>query len=68
MNQTNPEEISKGFSNLYWFYDVPNSAVAAGVYVVWQGDQLIYTGMSGIPADKNVYNKKMKLVTAGKMS
>ena len=35
---------------LYWFRDWPNPEVppvAAGVYTVWRGDELVYAGMSG---------------------
>ena len=47
------------FSKRYWFRDWPNPtipAVAAGVYVVWRGDELIYAGMSG----KDIEKKKQK--------
>ncbi len=42
------ERIRNLFSERYWFTDWPNPAVpalAAGVYVVWQGVQLIYAGI-----------------------
>ena len=37
--------------------------VSAGVYVVWQGDLLIYAGMSGRQIEKNLGKKKYGLIT-----
>jgi len=66
MKEDSPESIRNLFSERYWFRDWPNPtvpAVAAGVYVVWQGDQLIYAGMSGRQIEKNLGKKKYGLVT-----
>ena len=66
MNPRHLKEICDLFSERYWFRDWPNPtvpAVAAGVYVVWQGDQLIYAGMSGRQIEKNLGKKKYGLVT-----
>lgn len=54
------------FSERYWFRDWPNRvipAVAAGVYVVWRGDELIYAGMSGKDIEKKQQKRKYGLVT-----
>jgi hypothetical protein len=54
------------FSKRYWFRDWPNRvipAVAAGVYVVWRGDDLIYAGMSGKDIEKKQQKRKYGLVT-----
>ena len=54
------------FSKLYKFSDWPNKdipSVAAGIYVIWNGDELFYCGMSGREIDKNQHNKKYGLVT-----
>ena len=51
------------FSPRHRFSDWPNldvPAVAAGVYVVWDGDTLIYCGMSGREFDKAVASAKVK--------
>jgi len=51
------------FSRRHKFSDWPNAevpAVAAGVYAVWQGDALIYCGMSGREFDKAVASARMK--------
>jgi len=45
------------FSQRHRFSDWPNAdvpTVAAGVYVVWDGDRLIYYGMSGREFEKAV--------------
>ena len=66
MEEDNPENIRNLFSERYWFRDWPNPtvpAVVAGVYVVWQGDQLIYAGMSGRQIEKKLGKKKYGLVT-----
>jgi hypothetical protein len=50
--QTTLKELPTGRS--YRFADWPNPAVpngSIGVYTVWQGDQLIYVGMSGRAAN-----------------
>ena len=56
------------FSNRYQFADWPNRdvpLVAAGVYAIWNGDQLIYCGMSGrqIELAATQEKKKYGLVT-----
>ena len=51
------------FSRRHKFSDWPNSevpAVAAGVYAVWDGDVLIYCGMSGREFEKAVGSAKVK--------
>jgi len=51
------------FSRRHKFSDWPNSevpAVAAGVYVVWDGDTLIYCGMSGREFEKLTASDKAK--------
>ena len=66
MNLKHPEGIRNLFSRRYWFRDCPNPAipaVAAGVYVVWRGDELIYAGMSGKDIEKNQQKRKYGLVT-----
>ena len=45
------------FSNRHRFADWPNTevpAVAAGVYVVWDGNKLKYSGMSGRQIEKTL--------------
>ena len=54
------------FSKLYKFSDWPNKdipSVAAGIYAIWNDDELFYCGMSGSEIDKNQHNKKYGLVT-----
>jgi len=66
MKEDSPESIRNLFSERYWFRDWPNPAiptVAAGVYVVWQGDRLIYAGMSGRQIEKNRHKRKYGLIT-----
>lgn len=41
--------------------DIPN--VAAGVYIIWKKDVLIYCGMSGRQIEKNLHKKKYGLIT-----
>lgn len=51
------------FSHRHRFADWPNAevpAVAAGVYVVWEGDKLIYCGMSGREYEKAVTDSRRK--------
>ena len=55
------------FSKLYKFSDWPNKdipSVAAGIYVIWNGDELFYCGMSGHEIEKNQHKKKYGLVTS----
>ena len=52
------------FSQRHRFTDWPNAAVpavAAGVYAVWEGDALVYCGMSGRAFEKAVAASKGKL-------
>jgi len=56
------------FSDRYRFADWPNSeipAVAAGVYAIWNGDELFYCGMSGRQIEQAISQgkKKFGLVT-----
>ena len=51
------------FSRRHRFSDWPNSdvpVVAAGVYAVWDGDTLIYCGMSGREFEKAVSAAKLR--------
>ena len=51
------------FSRRHKFSDWPNSevpAVAAGVYAVWDGEVLIYCGMSGREFEKIVESKRVR--------
>ncbi len=52
--------IASLISKRYWFRDWPNPVVpmlAAGIYVVWRGDELIYAGMSGKAIEKNRHKR-----------
>ncbi len=54
------------FTERYKFSDWPNKAipnVAAGIYAIWNGDELFYCGMSGREIEKNRNKKKYGLVT-----
>jgi len=54
------------FSRRHKFADWPNSevpAVAAGVYAVWDGEKLLYCGMSGRGFEKASGRVKLGLVT-----
>tara|TARA_R110000737_G_scaffold314184_1_gene323886 strand:+ start:11563 stop:12003 length:441 start_codon:yes stop_codon:yes gene_type:complete len=54
------------FSNKYKFSDWPNKSipqVAAGIYAIWNGDELFYCGMSGREIEKNLNKKKYGLIT-----
>ena len=77
MNLKHPEGIRNSFSGRYWFRDWPNPAipaVAAGVYVVLRGCELIYAGMSGKDIEKNQHKRMYGLVkrlgqhTSGRLS
>ena len=51
------------FSQKFKFSEWPNRAippVAAGVYAIWQGDLLIYCGMSGREVEKAIESNKNK--------
>ena len=51
------------FSNKYKFSSWPNREIpniAAGVYVIWEGEDLIYSGMSGREYEKAVSASKVK--------
>ena len=66
VSQNNKQKLIQNFSTPAWFREWPNRnvpAVAAGVYVVWEGDQLIYAGMSGRNIEKQQHRKKYGLVT-----
>ena len=59
-------KISQTCSPNAFFSDWPNHSipmVSAGVYVVWQGDLLVYAGMSGRQIEKNLGKKKYGLIT-----
>jgi hypothetical protein len=59
------------FSCRHKFSDWPNSevpSVAAGVYVVWNGDQLIYCGMSGREFEKITASEKVKYGLATRLA
>jgi hypothetical protein len=54
---------AQDFSQRYKFADWPNPTVptvAAGVYVIWDADQLIYCGMSGREFEKAVSGGRTK--------
>lgn len=51
------------FSNRYRFSDWPNAdvpMVAAGVYAIWNGDDLFYCGMSGRQIEKAIADGKRR--------
>ena len=55
--------IANRFSKKFKFKNWPNSKlpqVAAGIYVIWHDDQLIYAGMSGREIEKAIKNGKKK--------
>ena len=55
--------IANRFSKRFKFKNWPNSKlpqVAAGVYVIWYGEQLIYAGMSGREIEKAIKDGKKK--------
>ncbi len=54
------------FSKLFKFSAWPNKdipSVAAGIYAIWNDDELFYCGMSGREIEKNQHKKKYGLVT-----
>jgi len=54
------------FSKLFKFSDWPNKDipnVSAGIYAIWNDDELFYCGMSGCEIEKNQHKKKYGLVT-----
>jgi hypothetical protein len=55
--------IAKKFTERLKFKNWPNHtipSVAAGAYVIWQGDELLYAGMSGREIEKAIKNGKKK--------
>lgn len=61
-------DLAGAFSNRFRFSDWPNAqvpALAAGVYVVWHDDALIYCGMSGREIEKaqTAERKRYGLIT-----
>ncbi|MCR9770304.1 hypothetical protein QTO16_12815 [Vibrio harveyi] len=54
------------FSKRYKFSEWSNSGipqVAAGVYAIWRGQELVYCGMSGRQIEKNRHKVKFGLIT-----
>ncbi len=54
------------FSDRSKFSVWPNKSipmVAAGIYAIWNKDELLYCGMSGREIEKNLHKKKYGLVT-----
>ena len=55
--------IAKKFTKRLKFKNWPNHnipSVAAGAYVIWQGGELLYAGMSGREIEKAIKNGKKK--------
>ena len=55
--------IANRFSKRFKFKNWPNPKlpqVAAGVYVIWYGEQLVYAGMSGREIEKAIKDGKKK--------
>jgi len=55
---------STDFSGRFAFREWPNEAVpkvAAGVYAIWEGDRLVYCGMSGRGYEKKLRQNPRKL-------
>ena len=55
--------LAKKFTKRFKFKNWPNPnipQVAAGVYVIWQGEELLYAGMSGREIEKAVKDGKKK--------
>jgi len=60
-----------GFSPRHRFAEWPNAnipPVAAGVYVVWDGDQFIYSGMSGRGYEKAVTTDTKRYGLLGRLN
>jgi hypothetical protein len=56
--------LKHDFSARYSFKDWPNEdipPVAAGVYLIWDGEDLIYVGMSGRQIEKNLHKRRYGL-------
>ena len=56
--------LKHDFSARYCFKDWPNKdipPVAAGVYLIWDGEDLIYVGMSGRQIEKNLHKRRYGL-------
>ena len=54
------------FSRRHRFSEWPNAevpAIAAGVYAIWEGDVLVYCGMSGRSIESAKHKKKYGLIT-----
>lgn len=54
------------FSDRFKFSEWPNNAipdVSAGIYAIWNGDELFYYGMSGREIERNLHKKKYGLIT-----
>ncbi|GEM78499.1 hypothetical protein [Vibrio superstes] len=54
------------FSDKFRFSEWPNKEipkVAAGIYAIWNGDELFYCGMSGREIEKNSHKKRYGLIT-----
>ncbi|MFH0261381.1 hypothetical protein ACGRH2_25850 [Vibrio barjaei] len=54
------------FSKRYKFSEWSSSdipQVAAGVYAIWRGEELVYCGMSGRQIEKNRHKSKFGLIT-----
>jgi len=55
--------LAKKFTKRFKFKNWPNPNiphVAAGVYVIWQGEELLYAGMSGREIEKAIKEGKKK--------
>ena len=55
--------LAKKFTKCFKFKNWPNPnipQVAAGVYVIWQGEELLYAGMSGREIEKAIKDGKKK--------
>ena len=55
--------IAKKFTKKFKFKNWPNQAipkVAAGAYVIWRGEELLYAGMSGHKIEKAIKDGKKR--------
>ena len=58
--------VEFNFTHRYAFKDWPNKdipLVAAGVYLIWNEEVLIYVGMSGREIEKNLHKRRYGLYT-----